>query len=365
MSQTTAAPADGGGKPNHRAENSKKQVILRDDHILPRLAIYPEAIREAVHWLATYTREECKRDLRVLEAKCKALGLSRTCSHTYFTKVLNFTYPFATGGDDMLQNLLSTVEALQGDAETSARAGRVPFCESTVWHQIRDYIDVRRVPGAVCRFGLVVGATGMQKSACTKHYESLYPQKVAYVDSPSRPVMSEFLTDLAGCYGCPKQASRATKELRISESVNENRTIIVENIQRLYRKEQGWRQPIFDYLQKLQDNTGCTVILTCTVDFLNNFKADADQGYFEQLEGRCGGAEEFLILDEWPCRADCLLAARTFGLVDADSYGKQLEEMTRRRGRIRILYNRLQKAVRLAHAEGVPLTYDLLTSITA
>ncbi|MBC2592672.1 ATP-binding protein [Ruficoccus amylovorans] len=363
MSQTSAAAADDGGKQNYRSENGKKQVILRDDHILPRLEIYPEEVRDGVYWLAGYVREECGRDLKVLEAKCKALGLSRSCSHTYFTKILNFTYPFAAGREDMRQNFLATVEALQGDAETSARAGRVPFSESTVWHQIRDYIDVRRVRDAVCRFGLVVGATGSQKTACSKHYRDLYPQYVAYVDAPARPVMSEFITDLAACFGGPVGESRSKKEQRIAGAVRANRTIIVENIQRLHREDKGWQQPIFDYLTKLQDATGCTVIMTCTVDFLKKFQTGTDAGYFEQLEGRCGGAEEFLILDEWPCRADCLQAANAFGLVDAERYAAELEKMTRRRGRIRILYNRLQKAVRLARAEGVPLTYDILTSI--
>jgi hypothetical protein len=75
--------------------------------------------------------------------------------------------------------------------------------------------------------------------------------------------------------------SRATarKKVEIARCVNDKTTIFADNVQRLYRPGMGGDQPIFNYLQKLQDDTGCTVILI----FANIFSGFLTQGLEEWI----------------------------------------------------------------------------------
>ncbi|MGZ0657066.1 AAA family ATPase [Coraliomargarita sp. W4R72] len=339
-----------------------RKVLLNDDQIEPKLIEYPEEIHDSIRWLAAFTRDVCNRDIRTLEAHCKKLGLNRSSSTTYFTKVLNFTYPFSTGGAAALDNFIQTIDILKGDRAAAVQSGRVPFIETTTYQRIRDYIDTRRMPDSVCKFGLIVGATGTQKTASTKHYQSVNNHgKVVHIESPERPSINELVTDLASRYGAARSLNKSRKMLRIRESVNENRTIICENIQRLYVEGKGWQQPVFNYFQKLQDDTGCTVIFTCTTDFLTTFSEEVEsKGYFEQFEGRCGGSDEFLVLDDYPPATDVKQIAKAFGFQDIDSELKQLSSLAHRRGRVRVLFKKLQDGARLANSLGEPLNINHL-----
>jgi len=163
--------------------------------------------------------------------------------------------------------------------------------------------------------------------------------------------MSKFVTDLAKCYGVSVWASSQAKRARITENVNETKCIFVDNIQRLYKPNAGWNQPIFNYLQKLQDDTNCTIILMCVPEFELTLRSGRESGYFEQFEGRCGGKDEFLVFPEWTPREDIIRIAAAFKLVDPERHIGLLEKLSRERGRIRVLFNVLQKAKRRAERE--------------
>ncbi|HSV73192.1 MAG TPA: hypothetical protein VLH79_05480, partial [Chthonomonadales bacterium] len=104
----------------------------------------------------------------------------------------------------------------------------------------------------------------------------------------------------------------------------------------------------------LQDDTNCTVILICVPEFELTLSRGLDKGYFEQFEGRVGGRSEFLVLPEFPPREDVEAIAEAFHLRDAERHLAELEKIARARGRVRILFNALQKATRIA--DGKPLT---------
>lgn len=367
MSQKSTAAPTSGDKPNHRAENAQKKVKLGDhaiDTMLSASPHYPEHLHEPVRWLAGYVREKCSGQLAVLEANCKRLGLTTGVDKSYFTKVLNGTY-FKV--DDKgrrsgsIDNFLATVEALKGDALAATRAGRVPFITTTTSQMIFDYCDLKRWPDTVCKFGLIVGATGMQKTASLRRYTELNNHGMTVMlESPHNGSLTGFLRDLAGRYSEAKSYVGSKLVADIYENVNERKTIIVENVQRMYDRRGEWNQPIFNFLQKLQDDRGCTILMSCTVDFLRDFQTGKGKGYFEQFEGRCGGERNFLVLPEYPPRADVRVIAETFGLVDADAALPALEKLVRQRGRIRLLFDALQQGARLAAAEGCELTLDHL-----
>jgi len=309
-------------------------------------AHYPAAARENACWLAGFLREHCSRNLSALCAIVKKRGWET--HETTFSRILRGKLLDEQGQPCIkLKTFDQIIQALRQEDQLAQLAGRVPFIETTTWVDIRNYIDFKRAPETVCKFGLIIGPTGSQKSACGKHYVMLNNHGACvHLESPETPTMGKFITKLGRCYGVSEFHNCEKKRIRINECVNDRSTIIIDNIQRMYKDRRGWDQPIFNFLQQLQDDTNCTVILICVPEFEFTLQRGMDKGFFEQFEGRVGGSSEFLVLPEYAPSEDVLLIAQSFGLVDAEKNLAALEAISRRRGRIRILFNALQKAKR-------------------
>lgn len=322
---------------------------------------YPE-IREDFIWLAGYLRERCSRKLEVLEHRIREHGFKT--DKTTLSRIFRGLWNKDTKGQPLKHPLISVlnfgqiVDALRKAATREELAGKVPFIETGTWEDINLYIEIKRAPEQVCKFGLIIGPTGSQKSACCKHYRDLNNSgKVVHLEAPEKPTMGRFVRELGKAYGIPEKVSGEKLRMRINENVTAAKCIIIDNIQRLHKPNQGWQQEIFSYLQKLQDDTGCTIILVAVPEFEEILQKGRDQGYFEQFEGRVGGVKEFLTLPAFTPREDIRAIAESFGLKDRNKETLEyLEKISRERGRIRILFNALQKAKRLADAEGEKLT---------
>lgn len=321
-------------------------IQLDAANIMPVIAGYPEKIRDDILWLAGFIRERCNRNLSALSQISGKRGWP--VDETTWSRILRGKL-FSDEGSPIikLRNLDSIIAALRQEDALCQMAGKVPFIETTTWHDIKNYIDFKRAPETVCKFGLIIGPTGSQKTACCKQY-SIRNNHGACVhfESPETPTMGKFLTKLAKCYGVSEYQTKDTKRERILECINDRSTIIIDNIQRMYKHKRGWDQPIFNYLQQLQDDTSCTIIMVCVPEFEIALSRGIEAGYFEQFEGRVGGRSEFLVLPEFSPADDLLAIAETFHLVDAEKHLKELEGIARRRGRVRILFNALQKAKR-------------------
>ena len=346
----------------------KFMMHLQDNMLNAHAESYPEEVRANFLWLGAYLRDKCHRNLDVLEAQITKLGFSTT-GGTIAKLIQGRWFKAANGMPTApiikIENFLQLVDRLKEHARLSDMAGKVPFVETGTWEDIASYVDVRRAPDQVCKFGLIVGPTGSQKTSCAKHYCMRNNHGACnHIEAPDTPSLGKFITDLAKCYGISEWASLATKCVKLSQCINETRCIFIDNIQRLYKDGDGWNQPIFNYLQKLQDDTNCTIILMCVPEFELTLRAGRERGYFEQFEGRCGGRDEFLILPEFTPREDLLQFASAFKLLDARRNIGILEQLCRQRGRLRVVFNCLQKATRLAKAEGdEKLTIDHIRAV--
>lgn len=324
---------------------------------------YPEQMREPLIWLGGYVLHECSRNLDILEKRVKDLKFTTTADT--FSKILRGRWNKDANGKALdapvmkLNNFLEIVEKLRELSRITKLAGKIAFVETDTWFAIKDYIDVRRSAERVCKFGFITGPTGAQKTACFQHYSAVNNHGCCvWMESPSRPSFSQFVTDLAHCYGISTSWTLAKKMTRIRECVNASRTIIIDNVQRLYRAADGGNQEIFGYTQKLQDETDCTVIFSATPDFKGKFISGVDKGYFEQFVGRCGGENEFLELPPYTPRQDALQIADAFGLLEAEKHAKYLTDIATRPGRIRVYFQSFQSAKQLANGE--KLTIDHL-----
>jgi hypothetical protein len=301
-----------------------------------RISRYPEELREPVLWLATYTAQECGRDIDILTNRAAALGFD--LDKTSWSKILrgrwNSRLVGGAGGAHLeplttpivnLARLQRAIAALRKDQQLKQMAGKVPFVKS---------------------------ASTLEYSRLNNHLTCVHQE------APAKPSYSQFIADLAAKYNGSRQASWARMINKIHESVNSKRTIILENVQRLYVEKAEANQPVFNFLQKLQDETQCTIIMTITPVFADTLTRKLANGYFEQFIGRAGGVGEFLRLPDFATEEDVLLIAKSFGLQRAESCLDYLVKISREPGLIRILFGALQKAKVAAEAEKEKFTVD-------
>ncbi|HVU26521.1 MAG TPA: AAA family ATPase [Verrucomicrobiae bacterium] len=325
-----------------------------------RIVHYPDELREPVLWLATYLFSECGRDLDVLAENSRKLGVQM--DKTTWGRIIKGQWNRNAQGVETkplvnLQKLLRAIAALKSDARLKEMAGRVPFIKTSRGEVVFNFIDALRAPDRINKFGIIVGRTGTEKTATTKAYcrENNHLTCI-HMDAPAKPSYSQFVTDLAVAYNGTRQMSWGRMLAHIYAAVNAKRTIIIENVQRLYVEKAEANQPVFNFLQKLQDETQCTIILTITPVFAETLTRKLANGYFEQFIGRAGGVGEFLRLPDFAEPEDVLLIAESFGLQDAEKHLDYLVAMSREPGLIRILFGTLQKAKVAAELKNQKLT---------
>jgi len=343
---------------------------LREDHTIrldvPRLdtiaGTLPEPMREPFLWLGCFVREHCSRDCNIAVEAFRKVGVYHDV--TTWTRIFSDRWQKGKDGELLPHPILSqekfleSVTALRQQVRVEELRGKVPFVETSTWQRIEGFIDEKRAPQRVNRFGVIYGYTGTQKTACCREYQRRHNHcSVVRIEAPERPSITQFHIDLCAAYGGSATLSSERRRQRIRDSLDETRTIIVENTQRLCRRDHE-DQPVFSYLQKLQEDTGCCVILTFTFEGAKILTQGMTKGYFEQFEGRAGGRRNFLRLDEYPPDEDVLAIARAFKLREPSRHLKYLAAMAREPGRIRILFEDLQQGKVVAAADGKDLSID-------
>lgn len=326
--------------------------VRLDTVTLERIAaLYPEPLREPLLWLGTFIREECGRDVDVLVDRAQKLEIR--FDKTSWAKLLRGRWNRDADGELLpsptiaLPRLLRAIETLRRDAQLKAQAGKVPFVMTPTAQLMWNAIDSVRAEDRVNKFLVIIGETGTQKTATFKQYRMLNNHgTVIWLEAPASPSMRQFVTDLAECYGCSRSMGWDRKLNHIRNAVNEKKCIVVDNIQRLYDDRREGDQRVFHFLQKLQDDTGCSVVMSFTPVFYAKFTTGMARGFFEQFEGRAGGRDNFIRLPDYPTDEDVLAIAEAFKLQHADKAEtvEYLVGLARKPGRVRVLFEALQRA---------------------
>jgi DNA transposition AAA+ family ATPase len=335
------------------------KLYLESSRLETSFAAYPDEMKEAAHWLAGYLIQNCNRSAEILASQTKKLGYPT--HESTFTKVMRGQWNRNAEGKEVppiisQDNFLAIVESLRKEQAISTLSGAVPYIDATsTYRRISDYITAKRSPQCVCKYGVIVGATGSGKSAAYKHYRTLNNHgAVIHIEAPFAPSVSRLVSKLAACYGVSAFLNAKSKLARIVENINDRKCVIIDNAQRLYKEAWGTSQSAFNYLQELQDDTNCTIILSITPETETILTHGMSAGYFEQFEGRSGGRDNFCYVDSYPSPEDTRIIAEAFGLKDAKKHLPYLVAIGKKPGRIRILFNTLQTAKTLADAQ--PLT---------
>lgn len=334
---------------SQQRENDHSRARLDTQTLEARAQHLPEAMRELFVWLGSFTRDECARDIDILASRFVALGFRH--DKTTWSKILRGMWQQDADGNPTEspclaeEKFIKAVTALKNDARIKELGGRIPFVETPTAVDIFNYLDAKRAPDRVNKFGVIIGETGTQKSASLAEYCRRNNHGICVmVEAPERPSMTQFMTDLANRYGFSTHDGYMRKKNYVLGAVTAKKTVIVENIQRLYDPRAKDNQPIFSFLQKLQEDTGCTIIMTLTPTFERTMTGGLQRGFFEQFEGRAGGRRTFLRLPAYPPEEDVVMIAKAFGLQDAARHGAELTRIAKEDGRIRCLFEDLQEA---------------------
>ena len=319
---------------------------------------YPENIRTETLWLQGFFVDHCKGNVISLRAIACKVGHEK--SKEYFYNIItgqNFrggSGEWKVGGKAWSE-FLQIVSDLRRYDLAASRTGKLPFVLTPTYHCLSDFIDAHRALDAVCKFGGITGPTGGQKSECFKFYRTLNNHgAVIHVEAPADGRLTKLKAKIAAKYNVSENKIERRCDAVIRENLNETRTIIIDNAQRLYLPGQGGEQPAFNWLLEIQDDTGCTIILSFTTDFVDVLNAGQAKGFFEQFIGRMGGEQNLIALPAYAPESDLLAIAHAFDLDP----GKQalewqwLVKWSRKPGRIRIVFDKLQKSREFAQLDG-------------
>ena len=345
-------------------QNLKGPLVIRFDEqtIENHAAHLPEEMREDYRWLLSFTRDACHRDIHRLTESFRKVGIYH--DETTWSKIIRGLWNRDKFGRETAAPVISqekfqtAIEALRTNVRAESLRGRVPFVETTTARSIMDYIDLKCAPDRINRFGVIVGPTGSQKTASfQEQYRRRNHGQTKLIESPEGGSASDLLASLMSAFGYSSGGNLTQRRSTLLAAVKPHHCIIIDNAQDLYRKESK-DQPAFSFLRRLQEVTGCTIILSITTDFERTLMEGLIKGYFEQFEGRSGGRRKWLRLPEYAPEDDVLAIAQAFGLQDARRHVKELTTISREAGRIRRLFEDLQEAKILANADKAKLTIE-------
>lgn len=336
-------------------------------------AAYPESLGWVVDYLGGYLIRQCAGDRNRLSARLSALGHNYQPNTIYQFLAGRYALP-DRGFRGSIEKWQKAAEALKAAELGKLSDGRFPPVETQAVCLFRDYVDALRQPHRICRWGIVVGDTGRQKTYAKDLYtvERNHGQTLSFEapDTPSLPHLIYTLSKLA----CRAKTSTQYERVDlIMANIKPSMCVIIDNAQRLYNPRSGNRQDCFSFLQRLQDTTGCVIVLIFVADvvsgydFTTEMEAGSAKGYFSQIIGRAGGLENVLRLPDHTPDEDLIQFARTAGMSDrhCQILLPVLRYLDTQTGNIRILLQHLQLAAERARRQDrAPTALDVLDHLS-
>jgi len=315
-----------------------------------RIAHYPKESHQPIIRLTEYIRTQLNASLTRFLSLAREAGVTRA-QNTWYQIFAGKYFRTNTGADGVMQDIAIIFDYIE---QGIAKEGRIPFVETSTWQMVEDYIDAIRAPNNVCRIGIIVSNTGTQKTACLEEYRWRNNHgTTARFEAPATPRLNKLLLKWVKCYS-PRKSWKQNSliEIELRAQLNEKKVVIIENAQRLYQQNRGAEQEIFSFLQEIQEDTGCILILCWTRGFTKTFLNGSERAFFEQFVGRVGGADQILSLPEKMPVKDLRKVAAECGVEDIENALPLLKEWAKAEGKCRILFSKLQKAKRYAEADG-------------
>ena len=318
---------------------------------------YPSEVIEDIVYIAEFTNRKCDGDINRLVGELKAIKKER--SYNYFYKLFSGRWlekGVFTAGVDKIKEIASAVRDIDSGR---AVAGIIPHTKTDVVEMIENAIDGVSWRGSVCKWLLICGTTGAQKTYSATHYAATH-RNAHYMEAPSTASISELATFMGEFFPeCKRSYSGAKARNIILQCANENDIFIIDNAQRMYDPRRGLTQQTFSFLQTLQDRSKCTIVLIFVdeatgEDSLSRAMFGKDKGFFEQIIGRAGGKDKILYLPNHTSDRDLLAFAKSAGFKNEKLRKAMLpilRHLSRVEGRLRVALRALQEAAIYAASE--------------
>jgi len=341
------------------------QARLTAATIEDAVKLYPEEIRESVKQLYGYMMERCDGDRNRLVARLKLLG--HDYSTHYFYKL--FTGRWLENGEFVASTdkICAMARELMDNEKGLFVKGKFPVVETETIRLLRDAINTVRQQHRICKWLFVTGPSGSQKTFAAKYYATEYNHgSTIYQEAPFRPDSNELRYNLARRTGCNRDNKGIQQLYHIQQNITDKHCLIFDNAQRLYNEKSGSNQTCFSFLQKLQDETNCSIVLifvrntiggVMEKDPLDEILFGDAKGFFAQFLGRIGGEECILRLPDASSDADLRAFAKAAGFRadDARLILPVMRYLDSRAGGLRIMLQALQNAALAAEAAARPI----------
>jgi hypothetical protein len=362
---------DSSSSPKPERELPTGIVRVDDFHVSKATGHYPDEAKEPTLWLAAYMRERCdgRRDLVVDAAPRPRLLQGVTGNYVY--RVLNGRNTFTRDKERQTRRLRRQprpeASRRSAPASSSPSAPAAPPSSRPPPGTASAITSISSAPRrASANSASSSRPTGGQKTECAKHYCALNNHGLCvHLEAPARGTMSEFLVDLANRYTRRggNRSHLSALQLEIRQNVTDRKTIMIDNVQRLYRGRRGRRAAD---LQLPAEAPGRHRLHHHPPLRRSSARSSSpkglESGFFEQFEGRAGGRDQWL---PPPRRVHAPRGHRPDRPAPTESpkptspaVVKYLEAISRKPGRCRILFNSLQQAKREADARGEQLSID-------
>jgi AAA domain len=322
----------------------------------------PDEAKAAYKAVKVLAREQFARDLGRFSAHASRLGIGITRRN--WSMILR-----GRGWTDSRHNpdpvvstptFLEAAEALMKHQAEREMVGRGRFIWTSAAVEIRDYIEMRGAPWSRNRWGVVVGETGLGKSATANELKRLWPDRFRMLECPESASRAELVKCMAWRYGYSLSVSPATMKENLFTTVRPEDIWWFDNAQRLFSRETN--NAAVEFLIRLQEQTRFVPILSFTPVEEKRVRLEAVEAWWEQIEGRTGGSDTWCRLPEYPSPDDAVLIAQDYGVENAAKHRTEIHSLALREGRIRILFEVLGKAATSARAEDrAPTIEDVRT----
>lgn len=333
---------------------------LSIDDMAARVAHYPEPIREETLFVQRFFVQHCNSSLTVLQGLAKQRLKFRRESTSYFGNWLQGYYFKGTGaggrlGEQGKAEWLNFCELLREHDRVTDAIGKMGIVVTSTVRAIDAYVkDVISTP-FTDKFGMVCGMTGGQKTHSLRFITRVlgFP-KALCMECRARDSLVGFQRKLAKRYNTKVKKSAAGREEELEETLTEDKVVIIPNFQRAIQAgKKGMKQHIVEWLLEIQEEQRFSLVLEIMrEEFALELLKKELGGSFEQLIGRIGGAENILMLPEFAPIVDLRAISTAFKLPDSTrTMDDFLVPWSRQPGRIRIVFKRLERALRWVKAD--------------
>lgn len=342
-------------------EMDNKITIFWDDaHIDAEAAFFPGELEDLYRRVKRKAREECAGDMgRVRDAFAK-LGAGR--DKTTWSRIFKQgRWNHDSAGNPLpspivaAKKLAEDFRAFLSSTRVELFRNKLPFSETQIWQIVNNYIAKKMQPERVNKFGVILGPTGLQKSASFRELAERNTN-IKHMECAENMSANQLISMLAYKYGVSIYRNSTEKRFAVLENFGPEKCIVFDNTQDIYSmKVTDKFSEFLKFCRWLQDERHGTIIWSITPQ-----EEDAifpkESVFMEQFEGRAGGRDGFLRLPNQNPKADFVTIATDLGMKDAEKHAALLQQIGTMRGRIRTFYEILQEAKTAADADKSRLT---------